>query len=61
MKSALLTIGLIGSIGLGAFAARDVNFTPANGRSQHVCVHDASTGKWYCSKVITEGDGDTVW
>lgn len=61
MKAALLTFGLIGSIGSAVLATGGTYVTPTDARSQHVCVHDASTGKWYCTKVITEGDGDTVW
>lgn len=61
MKAALLTFGLVGLIGSAALAAGDAYVSPTGVRAQHVCVHDVSTGKWYCSKVITEGDGDTVW
>ena len=62
MKSALLVLALLATPGsVAAFHARDQNVTAENNRPQHVCVHDAQTGRWTCTRVFTNEHGDSTW
>lgn len=62
MKSALLAFALLAAPGsVATIHGSDRNVAAEDNGPQHVCVHDAQTGRWTCTRVFTSENGDTTW
>lgn len=62
MKSTLLAFALLtgpGSVAVISSSGQDLRVEDKG--PQHICVHDAQTGRWTCERVFTSENGDSTW